>query len=163
MKKFAIKNFIFFISVILISCISSKSIRAQDRVVIGEIRNGRPIITMDLELVKYNLEYFLKKNKIEENLTSFEIISEGEFYGLYAINFETTFKIFIELELENNKFYQSMSAGNSTFTVSCSGCALGCHVKWKANQWVCWPLCDPCTKTETVTTQQIFFEGKASY
>lgn len=163
MKKLSIKNFIVIVSFFLFSCISMKSSNAQERVVVGEIQNGKPKITMDLDLIKYNLEYFFKKNRIDENLTSFEIVQEGGIYGLYAINSESTFKILVELELIEGRFSQPLSKDKTTTTVSCSGCVLGCHVKWYAGNWCCLPLCDPCTKTETVTVQQIFFNEKASY
>ena len=56
-------------------------------------------------------------------------------------------------ELYEESYYFEEPMSN---TVTCTGCATGCHPSMKNKKGICWPPCDPCTKTETLQAGPIF-------
>ncbi len=156
MKKLAIK--ILFLSILLMSCISSKSIRAQDRVVIGEMQNGNPTITMDLNLIKHNLEFFLKSIEIDKNLSNFSIIKNGDNYGLLASDENRNFKCLVLLELDEAIFYESQAPCQGSLVVTChTGCDTECQPMVFDCKGYCTPPCldGECKRTVTLTPDPV--------
>ena len=104
---------------IFLGYIRSETIQAQEKVVIGEMQDNKPVVTMSLDLIKYNLEGYLKANEAKSVLTEITIKYSGNTYVLYACNKFKTIKTIVKLELIEGKFYESVETCGGSLVVSC--------------------------------------------
>lgn len=142
------------IIIILSSILVSFTPNAHGDAIIGIMENGFPTITLEESLMKSNWEAALSEGGVEVDLASFQIVqTEDNAYLLMSTDEEGDIEVCISLVLDNEVFYEELfgSSNSSGLTVSCSGCALGCHPLIKDGKGYCLPLCTPCTKSETLT------------
>ncbi|MCF8368362.1 MAG: hypothetical protein K9G76_04910 [Bacteroidales bacterium] len=153
MKKIKIKSIIQTTVVILMlvsySCIAQK----HGNTLIGEIENDVPVITMDSKILKAKWEAILNEGGSEMNISEVEIVeSRDGTYLLMCSNSDNSISACIALVLIDNEFYEQLTEEGGGLTVSCSGCALGCHPTIVNGKGYCEPLCTPCSKTETLAS-----------
>lgn len=128
---------------------------AQNRgsVIIGEMIEERPEITIDFDRLTASWEEVLSEGGVRMNFTDVGIvINRSENYLLMGINYHRTIEACIPLVLVDGFFYEQLTEQGAGLTVSCSGCALGCHPEIVNGKGYCMPLCTGCSKTETLTT-----------
>lgn len=163
MKKLFLKKIFVLISFLLLSFVSSNLVKAQERVVIGEIQNGNPTITMDINLIKHNLEFFLNANGIDVILTDFSIKYSGDTYVLCALTENKKFSCVITLELNEGTFYESSAPCQGTLVVSCqTGCDTECQALILDCKGYCTPPCPKgeCKRTVTLTQDPVLPDRK---
>lgn len=126
---------------------------------VGQIKNGYPTITENMDFLKKAWENMLIERKTSAELVNFEIISgkfekSGEsYYLIVASNKSKTLKIATKLVLDKNRFsIKNVSLLSDTCT--CSGCRDGCNPTVKPDGNFMCTACidggDSCTKTTTL-------------
>ena len=136
-----------------VSCNAQK----HDTKVIGENQRDAPVITMDFETLKDKWEAVLLHGGVEMNISEVEIVQNRDgSYLLMSSNSDNTIFACISLVLIGDEFHEQLIDTDAQvgggLTVSCSGCALGCHPEIIGGKGYCTPLCTNCTKTETLTS-----------
>lgn len=121
---------------------------------IGEIKDGKLVITEDLSFLKERWTKALKDQNINDEIVDIEIKS-GEYeddnknittyYFILGQTKDNLVKISTELNL---KISSELDA--SSGSVTCSGCMAGCSPTKLKIGWVCSLGCGDCKKTETV-------------
>ena len=126
---------------------------------IGEIVDGKLVITEDLSFLKVKWNKILVESNLEGEIDRFEI-SAGEYldddlktvtyYQITGFTKDNYTKIAGELTVNS----ESLSLSNAN-TCTCSGCMYGCHPKKiKKIGWACEPACggmSECTKSESAS------------
>lgn len=128
--------------------------------VIGEVKDGKCIITTNLDEVLTRWNEILVIEKIDATLTTLEIVEKtdeesGEiYYILIAYNSDKLTKVACLIYL-NTGGGGLLSWGSSGYskTVTCTGCTVGCSPEYmsKVKMWSCkFPCGNECVKSETV-------------
>ena len=134
---------------------------AQNLVKVGEIKDGVFIITEDINGIKVEWDKILQEQKIVGEFSNYVIESDVDvelnneiYYYLLANSKDNILKAARLLKLDKGNFYLDSNPDSFMFgvTVTCSGCAFGCHPKRGRGFWYCTPDCgSDCTKSETIT------------
>ena len=134
---------------ITLSCSAQKHSSKE----IGVLLHDAPEITMDHKVLTDKWESVLRSGGVEIDITEVEIVQNRDgSYLLMGTNSEHSIFSCLEVLLVDSKFYEALSDEGSGLTVSCSGCALGCHPEIINGKGYCTPLCTGCSKTETLTS-----------
>jgi len=146
----------FYVTMIILSSILvsfTPNVNNHGNAVIGIVVDGIPTITMEESLMKMNWEAALSLGGVEVDLALFQIVQTGDnTYLLMSANEERDILVCISIVLDNDVFYEELfNSGINGLTVACSGCALGCEPQIIDGRGSCFPICDPCTKTSTLT------------
>lgn len=150
MKK--MKIFMVIITILLLNCVSSIA-QNHGRVIIGEMINDSPEITIDFDRLALSWEGVLDQGGVEINFTNFEIVEdESNNYFIIGTNHNNSIEACIALILDHDKFYEQLTDEGGGLTVTCKGCMTGCHPEIKNGKGYCLPFCTGCEKTETLTT-----------
>jgi hypothetical protein len=122
-------------------------------VIIGELIEERPEITIDFDRLTASWEKVLSEGGVRMNFTDVGIVLDRSGnYLLMEINYNRTIEAYIPLVLVDGFFYEQLTGQGAGLTVSCSGCATGCHPEIVNGKGYCWPFCTVCSKTETLTS-----------
>jgi len=162
MKK---KSIFILMILIFLGYIRSETIQAQEKVVIGEMQDNKPVVTMSLDLIKYNLEGYLKANEAKSVLTEITIKYSGNTYVLYACNKFKTIKTIVKLELIEGKFYESVETCGGSLVVSCKSTS---KIDYEPEITDCKGICSfngdgTCTKIETLSETPIFPDHRKTF
>lgn len=156
MKKMNFKTLLLVILMPLIFNSFICDAQEHGRKVIGEIQNDKPVITLQRKILNGNWESALRVGGVEFNISEVEIVQNHDgSYLLMCSNSDHTIAACIALVLINNEFFEQLTDTGGGLTVSCSGCALGCHPVIRDKKGYCEPLCGQCSKTETLTSGAI--------
>ena len=132
---------------------------AQSKLQIGKM-SGKNYQTTRIKEVKNYFAHIMEIEGFDEALSSITIQrivneeSNEEKFIILGTNSSNSFKIGIEVFLdEDNGFYITpQSLANRT--VTCNGCTMGCSVANGQFGWYCKNSCGPkCSKSETVVTK----------
>jgi len=124
---------------------------------IGIVKDGKFIITENIDNIKEDWSMFLKNSKIDCVLTTFEIREKQDnenpnekYYFLIGLTKSSDVKVVQLLELDQYGIFKMAPK----HTVTCSGCTIGCspdYVK-RVKMWICADSCgSQCSKSETVS------------
>jgi len=145
----------FLMAIATICLLAGATSFAQNRgsVIIGEMIEERPEITIDFDRLTASWEKVLSEGGVRMNFTDVGIVLDrSDNYLLMGINYNRTIEACIPLVLVDGFFYEQLNGQGAGLTVSCSGCATGCHPEIVNGKGYCWPLCTGCSKTETLTS-----------
>lgn len=124
---------------------------------VGEIKDGKFVVTEDLTFLIEKWDNLLKEDKIDGQVGRFEITSETykdektekevEYYQITGYSKDGSVKVATELTARDSAL--SLSIADSS-TCVCNGCTLGCHpAKLRGIAWYCDNPCSECSKSET--------------
>jgi len=128
---------------------------------VGEIKEGKLVITEDLSFLKERWNKVIQENKLPGTIQRFEVTSDSyvdgkenvTYYQITGYTKDESVKVATELKLGGeNKL--TLEIAEISHSVTCSGCIYGCHPrKYNKIGWACEPSCSggECTKSETVT------------
>ena len=156
-----------FISILFLLIISKLIYSQKVEKEIGNIIEGKYVITTESNTIKKMLNHHLINIGINKEIASIEIKKLkmrnklSEYYLLYATNTSNTVKVAINLELRKNTFYAIMMKNTFENICVCNGCNDGCtpqRTKEKNdNAWSCSSCIESknnskCSKSITVNT-----------
>lgn len=140
------KKVLLFIMVALIFSVTNSFGQTK----IGEMKDGKYVITYDAGFIKDEAEKKLKEQGYSEKITRLEIQKDkiektGKvYYILLAQNENQSIKIASQLELMDSDFIQ---ASPSIFydSVTCNGCTRGCSPRRHADDGIIEWYCSNCS------------------
>jgi hypothetical protein len=141
-------------------CKFPKSGIEQERCLIGEMKSGKPVITLNEDTLKLGIEKYQKNVKMKADMTEFSIISSNGIWCLLGVSNNNAVKILIKLDLIEGKFYEIKHVEmdeNKYYQIGyCYGCKTGCNPQYKHGHIECFPNCDSCIKVESIFEEPIF-------
>lgn len=150
------------ISTLFIPFFFSVQLFAQEDVKIGELKEGKNVITTDISAIKTEWGKLIATQGNANTLDSWIIVTDkdkgnGETYHmLLAIAADKAVKVASLLSLKDNSFYiKKVAHGRLTYaTTTCAGCNEACSPAQENGDFICTD-CPPgnseCTKNTSVT------------